>query len=122
MWIESRVWAAVLLAVLLAASHGAWAQKPSHDEERAKDSDICGYRLMTERERSQYRERVQAAVTEHERDLIRSEHKAQMTARARERGVSVSCEQGNGTEAPVKLGAARALATKPGLAAELNTE
>lgn len=113
---------AVLGAVLLAASHGVWAQKPSHDEERARDSDICGYRLMTERERSQYRERVQAAGTEHDRELIRSEHQAQMMARARERGVSLTCEQGNGAKAPVKAGALSALASDPWPAAELNTE
>ena len=122
MGIGSRSWVAVLGAVLLAAGHGAWAQKPSHDEERARDSDICGYRLMTERERSQYRERVQAADTEHERELIRSEHQAQMTARARERGVTLSCEKGNGTTAPVRAGATSALASDLGPAAELNTE
>lgn len=122
MGICSRSWVAVLGVVLLAASHGVWAQKPSHDEERARDSDICGYRLMTERERSQYRERVQAADTEHERELIRSEHQAQMTARARERGVPLSCEKGNETKALGKARATSALSSDLGPAAELNTE
>lgn len=122
MGIESRGWATALLVALLAASQGVVAQRPSHDEERARDSDICGYRLMTERERSQYRERVLAAETERERELVRSEHQAQMAARARERGVSLSCEQGNGAKAPMKAGAPSALASDPGPAAELNTE
>jgi hypothetical protein len=122
MGIGSRSWVAVLGAALLAAGHGAWAQKPSHDEERARDSDICGYRLMTERERSQYRERVQAADSEQSREVIRSEHEAQMTARARERGVALSCEKGNGTKAPVKAGATSALESDFGHVAELNTE
>jgi len=122
MGISSRSWVAVLGAVLLAAGHGAWAQKPSHDEERARDSDICGYRLMTERERSQYRERVQAASSEQNRELIRNEHQAQMTARARERSVTLLCEKGNGTKAPVKAGATSPLAIDLGHAAESNTE
>ena len=50
---------------------GVGAQKPSHDEERARDSDICGYQLMTERERSQYRERVQRSGGGEELDRIR---------------------------------------------------
>jgi hypothetical protein len=90
--IGRKSWIAVLGAVLLAASHGALAQRPSHDEERARDSDICGYRLMTERERSQYRERLQALETETERERMRSDHRAQMQARARERGVVLSCD------------------------------
>jgi len=49
MGIGSRSWVAVLGAVLLAAGHGAWSQTPSQDEERAPDTAICGYRLMTER-------------------------------------------------------------------------
>jgi len=98
MGIGSRSWVAVLGVALLAASHGSWAQKPSHDEERARDSDICGYRLMTERERSQYRERIHAVETEAERERIRSEHRAQMQDRARERGVALSCEKSRETK------------------------
>jgi hypothetical protein len=98
MGIGSRSWVAVLGAVLLAASHGAWAQKPSHDEERARDSDICGYRLMTERERSQYRERMHAVETEADRERVRSDHRAQMQDRARERGVVLSCEKSRETK------------------------
>lgn len=81
-----------MAVVLLAASPGVGAQRPSHDEERARDSDICGYQLMTERERAQYRERVQRSGGE-ELDRIRSEHQEQMQARARERGVVLSCDK-----------------------------
>jgi len=82
-----------MTAALLAASHGVGAQKPSHDEERARDSDICGYQLMTERERSLYRERVQRSGGGEELDRIRSEHEEQMQARARQRGVVLSCDK-----------------------------
>jgi len=98
MGIGSSSGVVVLGAVLLAASHGAWAQKPSHDEERARDSDICGYRLMTERERSQYRERMHAVETEADRERVRSDHRAQMQDRARERGVALSCEKSRETK------------------------
>ena len=92
MGIGTRCLAAMAVA-LLAASQGVGAQKPSHDEERARDSDICGYQLMTERERSQYRERVQRSGGGEELDRIRSEHEEQMQARARQRGVVLSCDK-----------------------------
>ena len=84
---------AVMAAALLVASQVVGAQKPSHDEERARDSDICGYQLMTERERSHYRERVQRGGSGEELDRIRSEHREEMHARAKERGVVLSCDK-----------------------------
>jgi len=56
---------------------------------REHDGDIYGYQLMTERERSEFRDRIRAANSEQEREQIRSEHRAQMQARARERGVTL---------------------------------
>jgi hypothetical protein len=84
---------AALALALLAASQVAGAQKPSHDEQRARDSDICGYQLMTERERAQYRERLERGGTGAELDRIVNEHREQMTARAKERGVVLSCDK-----------------------------
>jgi hypothetical protein len=84
---------AALALALLAASQLAGAQKPSHDEQRARDSDICGYQLMTERERAQYRERLERGGTGAELDRIVNEHREQMTARAKERGVVLSCDK-----------------------------
>jgi len=57
---------------------------------QARNGDIYGYQLMTERERAEFRERVRAARTEQEREQIRSAHQAQMQARANERGVTLS--------------------------------
>ena len=93
MGIGSRRCLAVVAVALLAASQGVGAQKPSHDEERARDSDICGYQLMTERERAQYRERVQRSGGGEELERIRDEHQNEMQARARERGVVLSCDK-----------------------------
>lgn len=94
MGIGSRSCLAAVAFALAVASQGLGAQKPSHDEERARDSDICGYQLMTERERSQYRERVQRRGSgEDELDRILNEHHRQMQARAKERGVVLSCDK-----------------------------
>jgi hypothetical protein len=57
---------------------------------QARNGDIYGYQLMTERERTEFRERIRAAGTEQEREQIRSEHHAQMQVRAKERGVTLS--------------------------------
>lgn len=57
---------------------------------QARNGDIYGYQLMTERERTEFRERVRAAGTEQEREQIRNEHHEQMQVRATERGVTLS--------------------------------
>jgi hypothetical protein len=93
MGIGSRRCLAEVAVVLLAASQGVGAQIPSHDEERARDSDICGYQLMTERERAQYRERAQRSGGGEELERFRNEHQEEMRARARERGVVLSCDK-----------------------------
>jgi hypothetical protein len=82
-----------MAVALLAFSQDVGAQKPSHDEERARDSDICGYQLMTERERSQYREQIQRSGSGAEVDRIRSKHHEQMQARAKQRGVVLTCNK-----------------------------
>jgi len=113
MGIGSRRCLAVVAVALLAASEGVGAQKPSHDEERARDSDICGYQLMTERERAQYRERVQRSGGGEELERIRDEHQEEMQARARERGVVLSCDKPGETR---QIKATRALHSDGGSA------
>jgi len=103
MGIGTRSCLAAAAVVLLAASQGVGAQKPSHDQERARDSDICGYQLMTERERAQYRERVQRGGEE--LDRIRNEHEEQMQARAKKRGVVLSCDKPGETRQIKAMGA-----------------
>jgi hypothetical protein len=59
-------------------------------ESQARNGDIFGYQLMTERERSEYRKRLRTATTDLDKERIRSEHHEQMQARARSRGVVLS--------------------------------
>lgn len=67
-------------------------------ESQARHRDIYGYQLMTERERSEYRERMRTAATDQDRDRLRSQHHKEMQARARERGVTLSgSKAGSGT-------------------------
>jgi hypothetical protein len=63
---------------------------------REHDGDIYGYQLMTERERGEYRERLRAATSDRELSRVRSEHRARMQARARERGVTLSGPKSGG--------------------------
>ena len=113
MGVLSKTCLTVVAVALLAASQYAGAQRPSHDEERARDSDICGYQLMTERERAQYRERVQRSGGGEELERVRNEHEEGMQARARERGVVLSCDKPGETR---QIKATRALQSNGGSA------
>lgn len=63
------------------------SQERVHAQER-----IYGSQLMTQEERDQFREKMRAAKTAEERELIRKEHHEQMKARAKERGVTLPDE------------------------------
>lgn len=101
--------AAAFLALMLSAEpaaqvgRGVGAQIDSREQQirpgsasRGHDGDIFGYQLMTERERSEYRERMRAAANDEELGRIRREHRARMQARARERGVTLSGSKAGG--------------------------
>lgn len=62
------------------------AQERTRQEERAQ---VYGYSLMTQQEVNRYFERLRSARTERQRRQIRAEHRKQMEARARERGVKL---------------------------------
>lgn len=67
------------------------------DQDRLRDQDrlyIYGYELMTDQERNAHRERMRAAKTLQERDRIRAEHRVQMDARAKERGMTIMRRDG----------------------------
>jgi hypothetical protein len=58
-------------------------------QDQIRDQDIYGSQLMTQQERSEYRNRMRTATTAEERERIRNEHHAQMKIRAKERGVTI---------------------------------
>lgn len=65
----------------------------TQDKDQLKTQDrIYADELMTEQERTAYRERLRLAKTEQERERIREEHRVLMDARAKERGVSIKSE------------------------------
>jgi hypothetical protein len=85
------------------------------DWDQLRDQDrlyIYGSELMTEQERSTLRDRMRATKTLQERDRIRAEHRLQMDARAKERGVMIihrdggaSGSNGNGSSSSSGAGA-----------------
>jgi len=78
------------------------------DQDRLRDQDrlyIYGYELMTPAELDAHRARMRAAKTMQERDRIRAEHRVQMDARAKERGVNVMHREGGATNSGSATGA-----------------
>lgn len=69
--------------------------EPDQDRDRDRDRDrvhqdeIFGSQLMTEAERTQYREQMRTATDEQERAQIRARHREEMLQRAQERGVKL---------------------------------
>ena len=55
----------------------------------AEDKQIFGYKLMTRKERAEFRARIRAAETQAEREAIRKEHHEKMKARAKKRGITM---------------------------------
>lgn len=59
-------------------------------QDQLQDRDmIYGSQMMTQQERTEYQNRMQAAKTAQEREQIRNEHHKQMQIRAKERGVTL---------------------------------
>jgi hypothetical protein len=57
-------------------------------QDRTRDR-IYGSQLMTQEERSQYRNQMRSAKTAKEREQIRAEHHERMKVRAKERGMTL---------------------------------
>jgi hypothetical protein len=75
-----------LLALILAVTLPAMAQDRSPQREQER---IYGSQLMTEQERSDYRQQMRSKRTEQEREALRQEHHQRMVERARERGIQL---------------------------------
>ena len=65
-------------------SGAALAQTAGDDNE-----PVYGSQIMTQQERTEYRNRMRQTTTQQEREHIRSQHHEQMRERAREKGVTL---------------------------------
>lgn len=80
---------ALLLAKAWAVEE-MWAQDQTAQE--ARDEQIYGSQLMTDRERATHREKLRAASSEEERAKIRRDHHELMRERAEARGITLPDE------------------------------
>jgi hypothetical protein len=68
-------------------------QDRDRDQDRIRDrihqTEVFGYQLMTEQERTRHQEQLRVAASEQERDQIRAEHREEMLKRAQERGIEL---------------------------------
>ena len=94
------LWISTFTGALMFASSSSLAadqdQTRLQDRDQTKDQiqdktqdQIYGSQLMTEQERTEYRNRIRSAKTAQEQEQIRVEHHAQMQARAKERGMTL---------------------------------
>jgi hypothetical protein len=89
--VEFALSAALLLAASVPVSHAADAAAPPPAKAQAREP-VYGSQLMTPEERDAYRAKMSSAKTDAERERIRREHHDAMTARARERGITLPAE------------------------------
>ena len=85
---------------------GGWNAEPPVSPALSRDADIFGWQLMTHQERSAYRERMRAAISDEEREELRAEHQAAMQVRARARGVALPAPVRDAAPARSALGSA----------------
>lgn len=110
--VTNRVLGALALGVVIAMP--AWSQEPAAAPateavaaQPVVEEWMFGYEVLNEAERQAYRERVQNAPSDEAREQFRRRHRAAMTQRARERGVTLS------TEAPAAPAPAPEAAPQP---------
>ena len=89
-----RILVILALVIVLSLSTGsALAGDQERAQERVqKQEQIYGSQLMTQQERSEFRDRMRTAKTAEEREQIRKEHHERMKERAAERGVTLTEE------------------------------
>ena len=85
-----------------AAADGGTA--PAATQAPGKAAMPCGYDLMTEQERTDFRDKMRSFKTDEERQQFRMAHHAQMTQRAKERGITLPAEPMKGCGPGMKHG------------------
>lgn len=95
--VTNRVFCALALGIVIAMP--AWSQEPAAapatevaPAQPVVEEWMYGYEILNETERAAYRERVQNAPSDEAREQFRRRHRAAMTQRALERGVTLATE------------------------------
>jgi hypothetical protein len=83
--VKTRSVMTAMIAVAMMAAASLFAA----DQPAPKSEPIYGYRMMSDAERNDYRERMRNARSADERQTIRAEHRKLMEGRAKERGVTL---------------------------------
>ncbi|MDR9500848.1 MAG: hypothetical protein RI601_03550 [Desulfurivibrionaceae bacterium] len=90
---KKRIIMVSALAAIISLPAGlALAADPQPQESTTQtenQGEVYGSQLMTQQERLEYRNRMQAAQSEEERQQIRNEHHKTMQERARKRGLTL---------------------------------
>jgi hypothetical protein len=84
------------------------------EQSTPKSEPIYGYRMMSDQERNEYRERMRSARSGQERQAIRDEHRKLMEVRAKERGVTLPGPRGPRAGGPGPRGGGPGAAMGPG--------
>jgi hypothetical protein len=87
MYSRKTIVAMIAAALMATAAYPLSAQ--TTDQPARKSEPIYGYRMMTDQERNEYREKMRNARSPEERQAVRDEHHKAMQARAKERGVTL---------------------------------
>jgi hypothetical protein len=102
------------VAVMAAAMLMMTATLFAAEQATPKSEPIYGYRMMSDQERNEYRERMRTARSGQERQAIRDEHRKLMEARAKERGVTLPGPRGPRAGGPGPRGGGPGAAMGPG--------
>jgi len=91
------VLAAAVCAAMMTMTVSLFAADTPAGKTAPKSEPIYGYRMMSDAERNEYREKMRNARSEQERQSLRDENRKRMEARARERGVTLPEQRGPGS-------------------------
>jgi hypothetical protein len=81
--------AAAAAAAMMTITVSLFAAEQPFASPARKSEPIYGYRMMSDPERNEYREKMRNARSAEERQAIRDEHRKLMETRAKERGVTL---------------------------------
>ena len=88
--------AAAIAAAMIATTVSLFAAEGTAESAARKSEPIYGYRMMNDQERNEFRDKMRNAGSADERQALRDEHRKQMEARAKERGVTLPEPRGPG--------------------------